>query len=319
VTPDLRAGVAAGVAAYGLWGSFPLYFRLLEPTGALEILAHRILWSLLVLVVVLALRGDHSWITAVLRHRRLRVDLVAAAAMIAVNWLVYVWAVNSGRVVDAALGYFINPLVTVTLGVVVLGEQLRRMQWLAVALGAMAVVVLTIGYGGVPWVAAILATSFAAYGFLKRRIPLRPAESLCAETALLVPVALVGMVVVARAGGEGSALLGDGITFLAGDRLASTLLLTTGVVTATPLWLFAAAAQRIPLSLLGLLQYLTPAAQFVIGIAVFSEPMPPQRLAGFLLVWAALALLSADALRGARGEPGGHARSGRHRRRTPLA
>jgi chloramphenicol-sensitive protein RarD len=296
VKQDLRAGVAAGVAAYALWGSFPLYFRLLEPTGALEILSHRILWSLLVVGAVLVVRGDHSWIRTLGGNRWRLAEVAAAAGLIAINWLLYVWAVNAGQVVDASLGYFINPLVTVSLGVLILGERLRRLQWVAVGLGACSVAVITIGYGRFPWVAAALAVSFAGYGFLKRRTTLRPEESLAAETTVLVPVAVVGLVVVAARSGDPSGLFGDGLRFASAGLGSSLLLVSTGVVTATPLWLFAAAAQRIPLSMLGLLQYLTPAAQFVIGVAVFDEAMPVERLVGFLLVWAALALLALDAI-----------------------
>jgi chloramphenicol-sensitive protein RarD len=297
VTPDLRAGVAAGVAAYGLWGSFPLYFRLLEPTGALEVLAHRILWSLVVVGGVLLVRRDHGWIRATAGDPRRARDVTLAALLIAVNWLVYVWAVNDGRVVDAALGYFINPLVTVTLGVVVLGERLSRLQWCAVGTGAASVVVIVVGYGRLPWVSFVLACSFAGYGFLKRRIPLRPVESLAAETALLAPVALGLLVLVASRPGGPAGLAGDGVRFGSAGWGPTLLLATAGVATTTPLVLFATAAQRIPLSLLGLLQYLTPAAQLLIGVLVFDEDMPPERLAGFVLVWCALALLSLDAVR----------------------
>ena len=297
MSSELRAGTLAGVAAYALWGSFPLYFRALEPTGALEVLAHRILWSLVVVGLVLLVRRRHRWLAALRRDRAVLAQLALAAVLIALNWLVYVWAVAADRVVDAALGYFVNPLVTVALGVVVLGERLRRMQWVAVALGAASVLVITVGYGRVPWVSFVLAGSFAGYGFLKRRIPLRALESLAAETALLAPVAAVLLVLVARRPDGPAELFGGGIRFGNDGWGTTALLATTGVVTATPLTLFAVAARRIPLSLLGLLQYLTPACQFLIGVLVFREDMPPERLAGFLLVWLALALLSADALR----------------------
>lgn len=297
---DLRVGVVAGVAAYGLWGMFPLYFRLLEPTGALETMAHRILWSLVVVGIVLLVHREHGWIRTLRSDRRVLLDVAAAALFIGINWLVYVWAVNDGRVVDAALGYFINPLITVGLGVVVIGERLRRLQWIAVALGVLSVVVIAVGYGRFPWVSFVLACSFAAYGFLKRRIPLRPTESLAAETVLLTPVAIAALVVVATTSGGDPGMFGDGLRFGSAGLGVSLLLASAGLATATPLALFATAAQRIPLSMLGLLQYLTPAAQFVIGVAVFGEDMPPERLAGFLLVWGALALLSFDALQSLR-------------------
>ena len=284
---DPRRGIAAGTAAYALWGAFPLYFRLLEPAGPVEILCHRILWSLVVMAIVLVARTDLGWIRPLLHRPRQLAELALAATLIAINWLLYVWAVEQDRVVDAALGYFINPLVTVTLGVVVLGERLRRLQWVAVGLGATAVAVIAVGYGEVPYVALTLAVSFAGYGFLKKRVTLTPTQSLGAETALLAPIALVAMAVLTRRGG---------VEF--GDDLGASLLLaTTGIVTAVPLVLFAAAARRIPLTMLGLLQYLTPTLQFLCGVVVFAEPMPPERWAGFALVWVALACMSFDAIR----------------------
>lgn len=283
-----RIGVLAGVAAYGLWGVFPIYFHLLAPTSALEILCHRILWSLVVMALVLSVRRDWTWVPPLVRSPRRMVELAVAAVLIAVNWLVYVWAVEEDRVVDAALGYFINPLVTVSLGVVVLGERLRRMQWIAVALGALAVLVISVGYGQVPVVALTLAFSFAGYGFLKKRITLTPSQSLTAETAILTPVAVVVMILVAT--GDGTVFANEGVGM-------SLLLATTGVVTAVPLVLFAASARRIPLTMLGLLQYLTPSLQFLCGVFVFDEHMPPERWAGFALVWIALMCMSADAIR----------------------
>src|SRR5690606_14598305 len=213
VSSELRAGTLAGVAAYALWGSFPLYFRALEPTGALEVLAHRILWSLVVVGLVLLVRRRHRWLAPLRRDRAVLAQLALAAVLIALNWLVYVWAVAADRVVDAALGYFVNPPVTVALGVVVLGERLRRMPWVAVALGAAAVLVITVGYGRVPWVSFVLAGSFAGYGFLKRRNPLRALASLAAATALLAPVAAVLLVLVARRPDGPAELFGGGIRF----------------------------------------------------------------------------------------------------------
>jgi len=283
---DHRLGVIAGVAAYGLWGFFPIYFHLLAPTGPVEILCHRILWSLAVMTVVLAWRRDAGWIRPLLHRPRELVELVLAALLIAVNWLLYVWAVEQDRVVDEALGYFINPLVTVTLAVILLGERLRRLQWTAVGLGAVAVAVIAVGYGEVPYVALALAFSFAGYGFLKKRVTLTPAQSLAAETAVLAPAAAIAMLVVARNGG---------LAF--GDDLGLSLLLAvSGVVTAVPLVLFAASARRIPLTMLGLLQYLTPTLQFLCGVFIFAEPMSAERWAGFALVWAALMCMSVDAV-----------------------
>lgn len=281
-----RIGVAAGVAAYGLWGFFPIYFHLLAPTGPVEILCHRILWSLAVMAVVLIWRRDGGWIRPLMRRPRQLAELALAAVLIAVNWLLYVWAVAQDRVVDAALGYFINPLVTVMLAVVLLGERLRRLQRVAVGLGAIAVGVIAVGYGEVPYVALALAFSFAGYGFLKKRVTLTPAQSLAAETSILAPAAAVAMLVLAAHGG---------LTF-GDDPGLSLLLATSGVVTAVPLVLFAASARRVPLTMLGLLQYLTPTLQFLCGVLVFKESMSAERWVGFGLVWAALTCMSFDAV-----------------------
>lgn len=286
-----RSGALVGAAAYGLWGLFPLYFGLLGDTSALEVLCHRVLWSLVVLALFLALRGDRRWWRDLLVDRRRLGRLGLAALLIATNWVVWVWAVSQDRVVEAALGYFICPLVTVLVGVTVLHERLRRLQWAAVAFGAVAVVVLTVAVGHPPWVALTLATTFAGYGYLKKHIEMAPARSLAAETALLAPFALVTLVAMEL---SGTAEFGGGGAGL------SLLLAGTGVVTVVPLVLFAAAAARIPLSLLGLLQYLTPTTQFVLAVTVFAETMPAAQWAGFALVWVALALLAVDALRSMR-------------------
>ncbi len=291
-----RLGLPAGVAAYTLWGLFPLYFHLLEPTSALEILCHRVLWTLATMALFLAVRGDRSW-PAVLRSGRGTVALLGAAAiLIATNWLIYVWAVGIDRVVEAALGYFICPLFTVALGVVVLRERLRWLQWTAVVLGAVAVAVLSLAYGHLPWIALALAVSFSAYGFIKKRIDLPASRSLAGETVLLAPLALLTMILLGLSGR---------MEFAAGDLSLSLLLAGTGVVTAVPLVLFAAAARRIPLTLLGLLQYITPSLQFLLGVIVFRESMSGAQWAGFGLVWGALMLLSADAVRAARRGAGG--------------
>ena len=283
-----RIGILSGFVAYGVWGVFPLYFRLLEPATPLEVLSHRIVWSLAVVAAVLARPRAVAWVGLLRRSPALLARTTAAAVLIAVNWIVYIWAVGEGQVVEAALGYFINPLVTVTLGVVFLGERLRRAQWAAVVLGAVAVAILTVSYGRVPWIALTLATSFAAYGFLKKQIPLTAPQSLAAETVVLAPVAaVIAAVLVARGTAEfGHAGVGS-----------SLLLMAAGPVTAIPLMLFAHAARRIPLTLLGLLQYLTPSGQFLIAVAVFHEALPAERWAGFALVWAALVVLGVDMAR----------------------
>jgi chloramphenicol-sensitive protein RarD len=294
--PEERSGLVFGFAAYALWGLFPLYFHLLQPTSAIEILCHRVLWTLVTMAVFLAVRRERGWPRAVFRDRRTALTLATAAVLIALNWLIYVWAVGVDRVVEAALGYFICPLFTVVLGVVVLRERLRRLQWAAAALGAVAVGVLSAAYGQVPWIALSLAVSFSLYGFIKKRIELPASQSLAGETLTLAPAALATMVVLAA---TGRAELGNG-----GIRI-SLLLAGSGVVTAIPLALFAASAQRIPLILLGLLQYITPTLQFVLGLVVFDEAMSVDQWVGFSLVWGALLLLSLDAIRSARTGRGG--------------
>jgi chloramphenicol-sensitive protein RarD len=288
LSSDARLGTAAGAGAYALWGLFPLVFHQLEEVAPGEILLHRIVWSFVVVAGLLALRRDLRWFAPVrAAHHGLR-QLSLAAIAIAVNWLVYIWAVNNEHVVEAALGYYINPLITVALGVFVLREHLRRLQRWALGFGAASVAVLTLAYGRVPWVALVLAGSFATYGFLKKSVPVDATTSLAVETAVLVPFAAVAMAVVHQRGDA---------AFLAGSTGRDLLLVSLGVVTAVPLLLFGTAARRIPLSLLGLLQYLTPTMQLLVGVAVFHEPMPPERLAGFVLVWVALVLLGTDALR----------------------
>lgn len=263
-----------------------MYFHALEPTSALEILAHRILWSLVTVVVVLLFRRDWRWVRGLLQNRRQLAQVTAAALLIAVNWLVYVWSVEQDRVIEASLGYFINPLVTVALGVVVLGEQLSRLQRLAVALGGLSVLVVGVAYGTVPYVSLTLALSFAGYSFIKKTVHLGPLHSLTAETAILAPISLL---VLLWLGSRGDLEFGR-------EPSMTTLLLAAGVVTAFPLLLFAAAARRIPLTLLGLLQYLTPAMQFVLAVTVFDEEMDTSRWIGFGIVWLALGVLSTDAV-----------------------
>lgn len=284
-------GTLLGVLAYGLWGLFPIYFHALEPTGAFEILAHRIVWSCGLVAVLLAIRGDHTWIATLRRTPRQFVQVTVAALCIGTNWLVYVWAVEHDRVLEAALGYFVNPLITVALGVFALGEHLRKSQWAACGLGAASVAVLTVAYGHVPVIALTLALTFAAYGFIKKTITLGPLESLAAETVVLLPVAL----------GVLGYLITHGTLEFGRRPGLSLALASAGVVTTVPLVAFAGAAQRIPLSLLGLLQYLTPAAQFLTAVVVFHEPMGVARWIGFGLIWCALWLLSIDALRRLRG------------------
>ncbi|MFD9503176.1 EamA family transporter RarD [Streptomyces sp. NPDC060035] len=288
---EQRAGLLYGVGAYGMWGLVPLFWPLLEPSGAMEILAHRMVWSLgAVGIALLALRR-WAWIGELVRQPAKLGLITIAAAVISVNWGIYIWAVNNGQVVEASLGYFINPLVTIAMGVLLLGERLRPVQWTAVATGFAAVLVLAIGYGQPPWTSLALAFSFATYGLVKKKVNMGGLESLAAETAVLFVPAL-GFLLWLGARGDA--------TFLAGGAGHGALLAATGLVTAIPLVCFGAAAIRVPLSVLGLLQYMAPVFQFALGILYFHEAMPPERWAGFALVWVALMLLTWDALRTAR-------------------
>lgn len=287
-------GLLYGLAAYGLWGVFPAFFTLLAPSGAPEILAHRVVWTLLLMVVVLLVVrriGDLRTIT-----RRTWLLLALASVLISTNWLIYIWAVNTGDVVDAALGYFITPLVSVVLGVVLFGERLNRIQMAAVLLAATAVILLASGGGGQPWIGVGLALSFGMYGAVKKVVPTDPRVSVAVETAIAAPFA-VAYLVLLQFNGDGD------FTNHGGGHAA--LMMLCGPVTALPLLCFAAAAQRLPLVTLGLLQYLTPSMQMIWGVLVNHEPMPPARWLGFALIWGALAIFSADAIsRTYRNRPG---------------
>ncbi|MFI6869622.1 EamA family transporter RarD [Nocardia sp. NPDC050406] len=281
-------GVLFGIGCYALWGSFPAFFGLLSFASPVEVLAERILWTLVVALLVLVVAGRIRELWAI-DARTWRMAAVASAA-ISINWGTYVFAVISGHVVEAALGYFINPLVTVAFGVLIFRETLRRAQWAALGLGALAVVVLTVDYGRPPYIALVLACSFATYGLVKKVIKLDALRGLAAEGLVAFPFALAAVIVLAVTGqGE----MGTSISHTA-------LLMSSGPVTLVPLILFALAAQRVPLSTMGLLQYLTPALQLAWGVLVVHEEMPPSRWAGFALIWAALAVFSLDAWRHAR-------------------
>ncbi|HST64483.1 MAG TPA: EamA family transporter RarD [Mycobacteriales bacterium] len=286
---EQRQGLVSGVAAYFCWGLFPLFFQLLEPAGALEVLSQRVVWSLAFVAVLLGLRRRWGWVRT-LGWRRFGLLLVAAA-VISVNWGLFIWGVNNGHVVETSLGYFINPLVTVALGTALLGERMRRGQWAALGLGALSVLVLAVDYGRPPWLALALAFSFATYGLVKKRIGIPAAESLGVETAVISVPALAYLGWLTATGGSSFGAHGVG---------HALLLIASGPITAIPLLFFAAAASRLPLSTVGLLQYLTPSLQFASGVLVFHEPLPAARLAGFALVWLALVVFTAESVRHSR-------------------
>jgi chloramphenicol-sensitive protein RarD len=280
-------GVTYGVLAYVLWGLFPAYWPLLVPAQPLEVLAHRIVWSFVTLAIVIV----------VLRRWRPFLELsgkgwlivTAAAVLITVNWGTYIYAVNSHHVVEAALGYFITPLVSVGLGMIFLKERLRLAQTVAIGVVVIAVIVLTVDYGRLPVISLVLACSFGVYGLLKKKVPLDAISSLTAESVVIAPIALVYLL-----------LLGSANTFTTEGTGHTLLILSTGIVTAVPLVLFGAGAQRIPLITMGMLQYLAPVLQFAWGVFVVHEPMPPSRWIGFALVWLALTIFAVDSLRNRR-------------------
>nr|WP_277348030.1 EamA family transporter RarD [Streptomyces sp. HNM0574] len=286
-----------GFAAYGMWGLLPLYWHLLESTGAFEVLAQRMVWSLPTALLILLMLRRWSWIRALLKQPAKLGLVVLAAAVISVNWGLFIWSVTVGRVLESSLGYFINPLVSIAFGVLLLRERLRPAQWAAVGIGATAVAVMAIAYGRMPWLSLGLAFSFATYGLIKKRIRLDGVEGFSAETAIQFLPAL-GFLIYLGVTGQGS--------FTAEGPGHALLLAFSGIATALPLIFFGGAAVRLPLSTIGLLQYLAPAFMFVLGLLVFHEEMPPERWAGFALVWVAICLLTWDALHTA------------HRTRTTL-
>ncbi|MER7330653.1 MULTISPECIES: EamA family transporter RarD [unclassified Micromonospora] len=290
MTP-LRLGYLYGFGAYLLWGFFPLYFKLLQPAGPLEILAHRVVWSVAFVALLLAAMRNVGFLRALVRRPRALAGIGAAAALIAVNWGAYIYGVSSERVVETALGYFINPLVVVLLGVTVLRERLRPAQWAALGIGGLAVAVLTVDYGRLPYLALVLALSFAGYGLVKKRLGLPAAEGLFVESAVLALPALAYLGWLTASGDATFGHVSVGHT---------ALLVSAGAATAIPLLLFAGAANRLPFTGLGMLQYLAPILQLGCGVLIFHEPMPPARLAGFALVWAALIVFTVDALRQSR-------------------
>jgi chloramphenicol-sensitive protein RarD len=284
--PEQRRGLLLGVAAYGIWGVLPLYWALLDTAGALEIIAHRILWSMVTLGVLVVVFRRTSQLRAILATRRTFLLLVAAALVITFNWVAYVYGVNNEMVVETSLGYFINPLVTVLMGVFILGERLRPLQWTALAIASVAVVVLTLDYGRLPYIALVLAFSFGTYGLLKKTADVGAVESLAVETTVVAPLAAAYVVWLVATGASSFATEGTGHTLL---------LASTGIITAIPLICFGAAATRVPLTTLGLLQYLAPTLQFGLGVLVFDEAMPSSRWVGFVLVWVALVIFTVEA------------------------
>lgn len=283
-----RAGIVTGITAYVLWGLLTIYWKQLHHFRAFELIGWRISSAAIVMTLVVTMRRRWSTIGAVFRNRRLMARITAASVLLTVNWTAYVWAVVAGRVLETALGYFIAPLGTVAVGVIVMHERLRPAQWVAIGFATSSVAVLTVSYGAVPWLALIIAGSWIAYGVLKKQVPLAPVESLASESLLLVvPAAVLAY-----------AMSGDPTSI---PHSATTwefvLVACAGVATVVPLLLFSHAAQRVPLTIIGPMQYIVPSMNFVIGWMVYGEDMPPSRFLGFALVWVGLAVLTADSAR----------------------
>jgi chloramphenicol-sensitive protein RarD len=282
----MNRGIAYASAAYLLWGVFPIYFKALQSVAPLEILGHRIVWSLAVCAVLLLVLRRLQWLADLRRQPRVLAWFAASSVLVAANWFVYIWAVNAGRVVDASLGYFINPLVNVLIGAAFLHERLRPAQWVAVGIAAVGVAWLTWQAGAVPWIGLVLALTFGVYGLLRKTAALGAIEGLALETVLLTPVAAAYLLWLAQAGHSG---------FADGDAATRLLLAAAGPVTAVPLLLFAAGARRIPFSTLGLLQYLGPSLQLLIGVWLYHEPFA-ERAPGYVLIWIALAVFSIEGI-----------------------
>lgn len=273
-------GLLYGIIAYALWGFFPIYWRLLQGVPAVELLGHRIAWSFLLLVVVILVMRQWNDFRSSLNARTFRIYFIAAI-LIGVNWLIYVWAVNEGFIIETSLGYFINPLLSVLMGVFFLRERLRSAQWIPIVLAAIGVVYLTFAYGRLPWIALLLAFTFGFYGLTKKLAPLGSVFGLTLETGILF---LPAVLYLGWAEASGSA------SFLHTDSISNLLMIGAGVVTTIPLLLFASAAKQIPLSMIGILQYLAPTIQFLIGVFVYDEPFDQSRLIGFSIVWLALVI-----------------------------
>jgi len=283
----MNRGILAALAAYTTWGLLPVFWKLLAHVPALETLAHRLVWSLVVVLLILGVRGHWRWLKRAVASRKILLTFFVTAGLIGVNWLTYIWAVNNNQIVEASLGYFINPLVSVFLGVVVLKERLRRTQWFPISITLIGVLYLTFNHGRFPWIALTLAFTFGLYGLLRKTAQLQALEGFALEIIILVAPALFYLVHVGTS---------RGAAFTLSQPLTVLLLIMTGVVTALPMILFAYGARRIPLTTLGILQYIGPSLQFTFGVFVYGEPFNQTRLIGFVIIWVSILLYTLEGL-----------------------
>ena len=285
-----KLGLIFGVSAYSLWGLFPLYWPLLEPAGAFEIVAHRAVWTVVFCIIVLATTKALKKTLNTLKQPKVAIRLFLTSLLISINWLVYIWATNNGHVVEASLGYYINPLIIIGFGVILLKEKMRRMQWVAVTVASIGVLILTIDYGRLPWIALVLAVSWGSYGLIKKQLGLGALEGLAIETFISAFFYLFYLVYL---GNQGTGQFGQQVGL-------TILLMSAGAVTAIPLLLFNGSTTRLPFTTIGLLQYITPTLQFSVGVWVRHEEMPAARWIGFLIIWVSLTILATDLIRSSR-------------------
>lgn len=278
------------MSAYVLWGAFPLYWPLLEPASAFEIVSHRAVWTLVFCIIILAITKSLRATQETMRRPKVVAKLFLSSILISINWLVYIWATNNGHVVEASLGYYINPLVMIGFGVIILKEKLRTLQWCAVAIATLGVIILTVDYGRLPWIALTLAISWGSYGFVKKQLGLGALEGLAIETLI---ASLPYLLYLIYLGNNGTGHFGSGVGI-------TILLISAGAITAIPLLLFNGSTTRLPLTVIGLLQYITPTLQFSIGVWILHEDMPAARWIGFLVIWVALTTLAIDLVKSSR-------------------
>ena len=282
-----RVGLLFGVSAYTLWGLFPLYWPLLKPANPLEIVSHRAVWTVVFCVIILAITKSLKTTLATFKRKHVALKLFSTSILISINWLVYIWATNNGHVVEASLGYYINPVIIIAMGVIFLQEKMRKLQWISIAIASTGVLILTIDYGRLPWIAIALALSWGSYGFIKKTLGLGALEGLAIET-MISSIPYLGYLIFLGANGKGQ--FGHGV-------LITILIISAGAVTAIPLLLFNGATTRLPFTIIGLLQYITPTLQFALGVWVLHENMPVARWAGFVIIWIALVVLATDLFR----------------------